>query len=109
MDARIGKLNSGKFYAFVSGYDKPATYGTLEQVEIALGLRKASPKAKTLRSYEVTVTPAIVVYAGAWKGDSYTVDVSAYTAADAIKQARAKRREEDGRFAVPAAYKASRK
>lgn len=41
LDPRIGMLNSGKFYAFVNGYDKPETTGSLEQVEAALGLRLA--------------------------------------------------------------------
>lgn len=39
LDPRIGVLNSGKFYAFVHGYDKPETVGTREEVEVALGLR----------------------------------------------------------------------
>lgn len=39
MDARIGQLASGKFYAYVYGYDKEPVIGTLEEVEVALGLR----------------------------------------------------------------------
>lgn len=51
LDPRIGMLNSGKFYAFVNGYDKPETVGSLEQVEAALGLRATptpKPTEKTL-------------------------------------------------------------
>lgn len=40
LDPRIGKLNCGKFYAFAHGYNKPETIGTLEEVEIAIGLRR---------------------------------------------------------------------
>lgn len=39
MDARIGKLSSGRYYAFAHGWDKPETVGTLAQVEEALGIR----------------------------------------------------------------------
>lgn len=41
LDPRIGKLNSGKFYCFPNGNGKPELIGTLEEVEIALGLRPA--------------------------------------------------------------------
>ena len=43
MDARIGTLNSGKFYAFANGYDAPEVVGTLAEVEIALGLIPSQP------------------------------------------------------------------
>lgn len=58
LDPRIGILNSGKFYAFVNGYDKPETIGTLEEVETALGLRSAAPDRKVLplKSYNVHMT-----------------------------------------------------
>ncbi|CAN7780172.1 hypothetical protein LJR296_007946 [Cupriavidus necator] len=46
MDARIGVLNSGKFYAFANGYHAEPVIGTLEEVEAALGLRVA-PVAPT--------------------------------------------------------------
>lgn len=42
MDARIGKLNNGTFYAYVNGYAAEPVMGTLEQVEAALGLRPAT-------------------------------------------------------------------
>lgn len=48
MDARIGILNSGKFYAFANGYHAEPVMGTLEEVEAALGLRPvaANPARK---------------------------------------------------------------
>lgn len=49
LDPRIGKLNSGKYYAFVDGYDRPEFIGTLEEVEIALGLRQKPVRAKRVR------------------------------------------------------------
>ncbi len=39
LDPRIGMLNSGKFYCFPNGTGKPELIGTLEEVEVALGLR----------------------------------------------------------------------
>lgn len=53
MDARIGTLNNGQFYAFVNGYDAPEVRGTLEEVEVALGLR-AAPVSQGTR-YNVTI------------------------------------------------------
>lgn len=50
IDPRIGALNIGKFYAFVNGYDKPETVGTLEQVETALGLRVATASETAMKS-----------------------------------------------------------
>lgn len=44
IDPRIGKLNSGQFYACTNGYDKPEFVGTLEEVEAALGLPVRVPK-----------------------------------------------------------------
>lgn len=40
MDPRIGQLASGRFYAFSRGYDQPEFVGTLEEVEVELGLRE---------------------------------------------------------------------
>lgn len=58
LDPRIGTLNSGKFYAFVNGYGKPETIGSLEQVEAALGLRVApvSRPAKKSLVWDVKLT-----------------------------------------------------
>ncbi|TES65655.1 hypothetical protein E2P84_36620 [Burkholderia cepacia] len=50
LDPRIGMLNNGKFYAFVNGYDKPEIIGTLDEVETALGLRKAATVRRVRKS-----------------------------------------------------------
>jgi hypothetical protein len=42
LDPRIGKLNSGKFYCFPNGYDRPEFVGSLEEVEAVLGIRAES-------------------------------------------------------------------
>ena len=60
LDPRIGTLNSGLFYAFVDGYDKPEFSGSLDQVEVALGLRKAPseralPQAKPVSLWTGTL------------------------------------------------------
>lgn len=91
LDSRIGMLQTANgivFYAYVNGYDKPETRGTLEQVEVALGLRKAPKKARKLRSYTVTVTPKFVAYAGGWKNEAYEAEFMSYDSNEAIKQAR---------------------
>lgn len=54
LDPRIGYLNSGKFYAYVNGhgYGKEPTFGTLEEIEIALGLRVApAPVSANIRKF----------------------------------------------------------
>lgn len=65
MDPRIGILCcEGKqvFYAFVDGYHKPEFRGTLDQVEVALGIRTApvarpvAKPIKTLRTYVARLT-----------------------------------------------------
>jgi hypothetical protein len=50
LDPRIGVLNSGKYYCFPHGNGKPELVGSIEEVEVALGLRPASqaPIALTL-------------------------------------------------------------
>lgn len=113
LDARIGTLlTEGRtvFYAFDRGYGQPETRGTLEQVERSLGILRASglaaTKRKVLRTFTVTVTPRLVTYGSHGANAEYTIDVSAASHADAIKIARQRRRDEDGRFAVPADYKA---
>lgn len=45
LDARIGTLNNGKFYAFANGYDQAEIMGTLAEVEAALGLRTVDAAA----------------------------------------------------------------
>lgn len=41
LDPRIGILCSGRFYCFPNGYAAPEFEGTLQEVEVALGLRPA--------------------------------------------------------------------
>lgn len=55
IDPRIGSLNSGKFYAYVNGYDKPGFVGSLQEVEAKLGLRRMPSKAASavLNSWNV--------------------------------------------------------
>lgn len=57
LDPRIGTLNSGQFYAFVDGYDAPEVVGTLQEVEVALGLRSevAAPVPSQGDRYTVTL------------------------------------------------------
>ncbi len=113
LDPRIGILNNGDFYAFAHGYDKPETRGTLAQVCRAIGvpLSKSGAtsrlkKPSQLREYVVTVTPRIKTYADAQTFDEYTLTYTATGAQQAISKARQARRDVDGRYAVPATYKA---
>lgn len=129
LDPRIGTLVRGQetvFYAFVNGYHADPLEGTLEQVEAALGLRPATPgtrvvptpaprrcaqPSRDLREYAVTVTPSIVTYSGgAYTGGAthgeYTVQVFARSHAKALQKARSDRRDEEGRLAVPASFRA---
>lgn len=56
LDPRIGVLNSGKFYAFVNGYDQPEFVGTLNEVEVKLGLPRSQsngPLDSKLTSWDV--------------------------------------------------------
>ena len=121
LDARIGMLNGGRFYCFPNGYGAPEFVGTLEEVEASLGLRappsrplapasqaktRRSSESISLRDYEVTVTPAVVLHAGTWAGTAYVVKVSARNRDEAIRLARAERRDNEGRMAPPATYRA---
>lgn len=100
LDPRIGVLNSGKFYAFAHGYDKPETVGTLEEVEVALGLRQVMPvhsagqaKARTLHQYTVTLR---FEYPSWDERDGIMYEeIYGYSKSDAIKTVR-KRAEHDG-------------
>lgn len=91
LDPRIGVLNSGRFYAFVNGYDRPEFTGTREEVEVALGIRiarTACVASKQIASRLWTVTlrfkhPAWdevdgIVYAG----------IPAASKSDAVRSAR---------------------
>ena len=87
--------------------------GTLENVEIALGLRPVTVppsaqagKVRQLRDYAVTITPKVVSYAGTlWFGE-FTITIRAASHAAAIKAARTERNETEGRYGVPATYRA---
>lgn len=64
MDARIGLLNSGKFYAYVHGYDAEPVFGTLAQVSAALGRKDTAQtvsktrhaKPQSIQTYTVRMT-----------------------------------------------------
>lgn len=99
MDARIGTIiRNGQqlFYAFANGYNAPETVGSLEEVEVVLGLRTASPKqpakkVELYRDYVVTLT---------WHGDRTEEEetiVSAKSHAQAIQKGRDWKRMEYGR------------
>ena len=102
MDPRIGELmREGKtvYYAMIDGR---CVEGSLDRVEVALGMRKP---VRTLRVYNVTVTPRFKQYAGSWASGEYTVEVSAYDRAGAIKEAR--REYNADSWDNPATYRAS--
>ena len=40
MDRSIGQLSNGKFYAYLNGYNNEPFIGSLEEVEVAMGLRE---------------------------------------------------------------------
>lgn len=109
IDPRIGTLANGQFYAFANGYDQAETRGTLEQVEIALGLRAAAvvvkAAAKKVRRYIVKMTHA-AYYAGGARMDGAEVEIDAATSAQAISEARRRYREAEGRERMPATFSA---
>jgi len=88
LDSRIGVLNSGKFYAFAHGYDKPETVGTLQEVERALGIPKAqcTKTTKTHKTFDVVMRFEHPAWDEA-DGISYP-GIQATGKADANKQAR---------------------
>ncbi len=115
MDARIGQLmrnGTPLYYAYPQGFNAPPVEGTLAQVEAALEMaipsaqRKTAPAKRPLRCYRVTVSPSITVYSGAHTGDEYTLIVWANSRNEAIRQAREQRRENEGRYAVKATFRA---
>ena len=89
LDPRIGTLNSGKFYAYVNGHSAEPVTGSLVEVEVALGLRKAAPKVRT---FLVTVTPGVV----SWNVQQYQVEVDARDRNEAIRRAREQYNENVG-------------
>lgn len=101
MDTRIGKIMKDgveTFYAFVNhkGYDAEPFFGTLEEVEVKLGLREAvevvavvaevKAPAKTTDTYTVHVHKQFP----AWdEVDGVDVEVEANSKKDACDQVRA--------------------
>lgn len=78
-DPRIGVLNSGVYYAFVDGPHKPETRGTLEEVEIALGLRtppEPPPTPLRDRRGRKTKNGGWVLSFGKIKGKLLVVEIS---------------------------------
>lgn len=57
LDPRIGMLNSGRFYAFADGLDKPETIGTLAEVQGALGLKPSASQAPATAPKEAAGQP----------------------------------------------------
>lgn len=87
MDARIGIFNNGEYYAFVDGYDAPEVRGTLDQVEIALGLRP--------RKIGSTYTVTLRFQYPAWdEKDGIVYEIEARTKAEAIRYARSQARND---------------
>lgn len=60
-----------------------------------------------MKNYTVTITPKITTYASGSTFGECTETVFAKNAADAIKTARRNRRNAEGRYAVPATFRAS--
>lgn len=56
MHPSIGQLSNGRFYAYVDGHDNEPYEGTLEEVEVALGLR-APPEPAPAGEEETPVEP----------------------------------------------------
>lgn len=96
LDPRIGTLNSGRFYAFVQGYDQPETVGTLEEVEIALGLRQVASPASTSYSRAKDTNREFIVTMTQGGEETETVE-RANSAAQAISKARRFWNDQEGR------------
>lgn len=100
MDARIGQLNNGTFYAYTNGYAVEPVMGTLEQVEVALGIRGSVPVEAPQKAVKVAYKSfdvRLTFQYPAWnekEGLLYS-NISAQSKKDAIKQAR-KMAEDDG-------------
>lgn len=54
MHPAIGQLSNGKFYAYIKGHENEPFMGTLEEVEVAMGLRAPPEPAPA----DGEVTPA---------------------------------------------------
>jgi hypothetical protein len=90
MDPRIGKLNSGKYYAYVNGYNQEPVEGTLEQVEVALGIREVVSVAAPMKQEGKVYNVLLTFQYPAWdekEGILYR-DIYASSKSDAVAQAR---------------------
>ncbi|WP_445769411.1 hypothetical protein [Rheinheimera sp.] len=91
MDSRIGQLNGGKYYAYINGYDQEPLFGSLAEVEAALGIQ-ASIKTEIVTSTLLTYTVTLRYEYPAWdevNGINYS-GIEAKCKSDAIKAARKK-------------------
>ena len=101
MHPAIGQLNSGKFYSYIHGYSAEPFMGTLEEVEVAMGLREqvvAGPKPRALpqaKTFDVVMT----FQYPAWdeqEGIVYrSIEASSKSEANAIARRQA---DQDGHF-----------
>ncbi len=57
MHPSIGQLSNGRFYAYVNSYAKEPFEGTLEEVEVALGLR--APQEPALAGEKVAPVESV--------------------------------------------------
>lgn len=90
MDARIGQLNGDKFYAYVNGYSAEPFVGTLEEVEVALGLREKQETPAIQRGSAKAYTVTIRFQHPAWDevdGIEYA-DILAGSKSEAIAKVR---------------------
>lgn len=109
IDPRIGVLmRRGRvvYYAYAHGYDRPPTEGSLKRVMACLGLRSRARSVQGARVFVVTVTPRWLTYGSHGENGSYTIEVTAPTRDVAIAKARQERRHEEGRYGLPAHYRA---
>ena len=69
MDARIGKLANGEFYAYPNGLDAPEVRGTLIEVETALELTltlEAAKNADDTGGATIEVGSYVVMHTQSW-------------------------------------------
>lgn len=117
MDSRIGQLmRDGQIvhYAFVNGYSADPVEGTLEQVEIALGLRRPPKRARKPGRRVVELKPYLVhiekKYPAWYEVGGFDWSVNAYNAKDAERRARKFAADNwiSGRMEGPVYYRARR-
>lgn len=99
MNPRIGKLSSGKFYAFLNGYGNEPTYAdTAEELEILLAGGTPVPPPATVVKYvpamKVNKVKLYKVFAKLnfpdYYNTGYEMSIVATTKAEAISRARTK-------------------